>query len=106
MASNELLYAQSNLQALLAYGQQYYQWTMLDLPSMAEYPGIGELAAQAGPVVMVARSRKTRLEVFRRASVELGSPLELCVAERYRLLKRGYSFNLASELTLPHRRMK
>jgi Mrp family chromosome partitioning ATPase len=75
MASNELLYAQSNLQALLAYGQQYYQWTMLDLPSMAEYPGIGELAAQAGPVVMVARSRKTRLEVFRRASVELGSHL-------------------------------
>jgi Mrp family chromosome partitioning ATPase len=75
MANNELLRQQRNLDALLAFGRRNYQWTILDLPAICEYSAIEELAAQAGPVVMVARSRKTRSNVFRRAAAELGSHL-------------------------------
>jgi len=75
MASNELLGKQTNLDALLAYGQINYQWTILDLPSIGEYPAIDDLASQAGPVVLIARSRKTKLDAFRRASAALGARL-------------------------------
>lgn len=75
MANNDLLRRRSNLDALLGYGEHNYRWTVLDVPSIDESSAIEGLAAQAGPVVMVARSRRTKLGAFRRAAAELGSRL-------------------------------
>jgi Mrp family chromosome partitioning ATPase len=72
MAGYELLRQESSLRALLAHGQENYQWTILDLPSIGESPAVEGLAAESGPVVMVARSRKTKPDAFLRASAALG----------------------------------
>jgi protein-tyrosine kinase len=76
MPSNDLLKETARLDTLLKLGERDFQWTILDVPSVSEYPAIGELAAQAGPVVMVARSRKTKMKVFRQAAAELGADLD------------------------------
>jgi Mrp family chromosome partitioning ATPase len=65
-----------NLDKLLAYGESGYQWSILDLPPLEDCPAIREIATQAGPVVMVARSRRTKLNVFRRAAAALASDLD------------------------------
>jgi hypothetical protein len=51
----------------------------LDAPSVEGCTAVKELAAQAGPVVMVARSLKTKLEIFRRAAKDLGSSLNYVI---------------------------
>jgi succinoglycan biosynthesis transport protein ExoP len=75
MRNNELLKERRNLDKLLEYGLNTYQWSILDVPPIGECSTIRELASKAGPVVMVARSRKTKLNVFRRAALALGSDL-------------------------------
>jgi succinoglycan biosynthesis transport protein ExoP len=75
MRNNDLLKERRNLDGLLDYGMSSFQWSILDVPPISECPIIRELAAKAGPVVMVARSRKTKLDVFRRAATALGNDL-------------------------------
>jgi Mrp family chromosome partitioning ATPase len=75
MRNNDLLKERRNLDKLLDYGTSAFQWSVLDVPPVSECSIIRELAAKSGPVVMVARSRKTKLEVFRRAATALGNDL-------------------------------
>jgi Mrp family chromosome partitioning ATPase len=79
MPDHELLGQRENLRRLTEYGESAFDWTILDLPSVEESSEISEIAAEAGPVVMVARSHKTRLDVFRRATSALGSDLDYVI---------------------------
>ena len=79
MPDHRLLERSENLRRLFEYGESAFEWTLLDLPSIAESTAIKELASQAGPVVMVARSHKTKLEVFRRAASTLGADLDYVI---------------------------
>ncbi len=79
MPDNDLLENRENLKRLLDYGKSACDWTILDVPSIEESKAIKELAAGAGPVVMVARSHKTKVEVFRRAARALGSDLDYVI---------------------------
>jgi Mrp family chromosome partitioning ATPase len=79
MPDNELLQEGDNLRRLIGYGESTCDWTVLDAPSVEGCTAVKELAAQAGPVVMVARSLKTKLEIFRRAAKDLGSSLNYVI---------------------------
>ena len=79
MPSHELLEREGDLQRLLDYGESICDWTILDVPSIEESSAIKELAAEAGPVVLVARSHKTKVEIFRRAATALGSDLDYVI---------------------------
>jgi len=79
MPDHRLLEQGENLQRLVEYGESDFDWTILDMPSIGEFKAIKDLASKAGPVVMVARSHKTKLEVFRRAAHTLGSDLDYVV---------------------------
>jgi Mrp family chromosome partitioning ATPase len=79
MLNHELLQRQDNLKRLLEYGESACDWTILDVPSVDESSAIKELASQAGPVVLVARSQKTKLAVFRRAATTLGADLDYVI---------------------------
>jgi Mrp family chromosome partitioning ATPase len=85
MANNDLLGEGENLRRLIEYGESTCDWTVLDMPSVFDAPSVDggtaikELAAQAGPVVMVARSGKTKLDVFRKAADTLGPDLDYVI---------------------------
>jgi Mrp family chromosome partitioning ATPase len=79
MDDHELLDCHEEMAQLLKYGETHFDWTVLDVPSINESNEIKELAAKAGPVVMVARSNKTKVEVFRRAARKLGSDLDYVI---------------------------
>src|SRR5271170_972082 len=79
MPDHELLERSDNLRRLFEYGESAFEWTMLDLPSINESSAVKGLASQAGPVVMVARSYKTKLDVFRRATSTLGADLDYVI---------------------------
>ena len=76
MANNDLLQKKDLLEKLIAFGESKCDWVILDLPSMEESRTARELASAAGPVIMVARSHRTKLQVFRRAASELGDKLD------------------------------
>jgi len=77
--NNDLLKEEENLDRLLKFGEAACDWSILDVPPLHECPAVKELASQAGPVVMVARSCKTKLEVFRRAALTLGNDLDYVI---------------------------
>ena len=79
MDDDELLDRREQLDELLKYGATHFDWTVLDVPSIDESKSVKDLAAQAGPVVMVARSNKTKVEVFRRAAHTLGNDLDYVI---------------------------
>ncbi|AXC11805.1 Tyrosine-protein kinase EpsD [Acidisarcina polymorpha] len=79
MPDNELLNKRASLHKLIAFGESKCEWVILDVPSIEESPAVKELASQAGPVVMVARSYKTKLAVFRKATNTLGSDLDYVI---------------------------
>lgn len=79
MQNDDLLRRRGNLQRLLEFGDSVCDWTVLDAPSVNGCPAVADMAAQAGPVVMVARSRATRLEAFRAAAKTLGSKLDYVI---------------------------
>src|SRR5271170_872371 len=79
MPDHRLLEDSENLGRLFEYGESAFDWTILDLPSITESKAIKQLAAEAGPVVMVARSHKTKLEVFRHAASTLGADLDYVI---------------------------
>ena len=68
MGNNDLLTRSENLQRLIRHGESTCDWIVLDAPAIGSCDAVKELASEAGPVVMVARSLKTRLEVFRKAA--------------------------------------
>jgi Mrp family chromosome partitioning ATPase len=79
MPDNDLLTERQNLKRLLDFGEKAFSWSILDLPAIDESPAVKELASQAGPVVMVARSHKTKLDLFRRATAMLGTDLDYVI---------------------------
>jgi Mrp family chromosome partitioning ATPase len=79
MANNDLLRNRGKLETLLEYGAKTCEWTILDVPPIYECSAIKELASCAGPVVMVARARQTKLEMFRKAAVALGNDLDYVI---------------------------
>jgi len=79
MPNNDLLRKQEKLATLLDYGASACEWSVLDLPSIYECSAIQELASSAGPVVMVARAHKTKVEVFRSATMALGNDLDYVI---------------------------
>jgi Mrp family chromosome partitioning ATPase len=79
MLDNDLLTERQNLKKLLDFGEKAFTWSILDLPAIDESPAVKDLASQAGPVVMVARSYKTKLDRFRRATAMLGSDLDYVI---------------------------
>ena len=79
MPDNSLLQRNPHLDKMLEYGKANYDWTILDVPSVRESRAVSELAAQAEPVLLVARSRQTKVEVFRKATHTLGRNLDYVI---------------------------
>jgi len=79
MPNNDLLRRQEKLAQLFEYGAKTCEWSILDVPPIHECSAIKELASCAGPVVMVARARQTKLEVFRSAALALGNDLDYVI---------------------------
>jgi len=79
MENNDLLNQSDNLRKLIEHGETSCDWTVLDTPSIDSCAAVKDLAAEAGPVVMVTRSQKTKLEVFRRAANILGNDLDYVI---------------------------
>ncbi len=75
----ELLSESDNLRRLIEHGEANYDWTVMDAPSLDGCERVKDLAVQAGPVVMVARSNRTKLEGFRKAANALGNDLDYVI---------------------------
>ena len=79
MLDNSLLQDNANLDRLLKFGDANYDWTILDVPSMGDSQEVKGLAAQADPVLLVARSHKTKVDIFRKATHILGRDLDYVI---------------------------
>lgn len=79
MPDNRLLEGNRYVEKIIEYGHANFDWTILDVPSVNESRAVSELATQAEPVLMVARSHRTTVERFRKATHTLGRNLDYVI---------------------------